>query len=237
MPRSESANPTDAPDSRISAPDGRRYWQNIDADDNGMLGGFSRVSRVDLRTSRSFIAKLGLGRVKGAKVVQRALEGGAGIGRVTRGLLLDIAETVDIVEPIAKFTMPLKGHEGVGQIFNVGLEEWNPDDGEDVTYDLIWNQWCLGHLDDQQLVAYLVRCKSALSVDEDGKAKGIIFVKENLSTSDADVFDELDSSVTRQDKKFRQLFDDAGLRIVKTEISHGFPSELLPVRMFALKPK
>jgi protein N-terminal methyltransferase len=116
------------------------------------------------------------------------------IGRITEGLLFGIAETVDIVEPIAKFTDALKSKEGVGRIWNVGLEEWDFD-GDDVQesmkYDLIWNQWCLGHITDTQLVDYLKKCGRAL------KRGGWIVVKENLSTLDGDVFDETDSSVTR----------------------------------------
>ncbi|KAI1644811.1 alpha-N-methyltransferase NTM1 [Daldinia loculata] len=230
-----SGTSTDAPDSLISADDGRKYWSGIDPDVNGMLGGYPAVSRIDLRGSRSFLAKLGLGRTKGVKAVNRAMEGGAGIGRITQGLLLDVAETVDIVEPIAKFTDALEGQPGVGQIHNVGLEEWRPDD--DAEYDLIWNQWCLGHLTDQQLEEFLRRCSAVLSVGDDGKTKGVIVVKENLSTSEEDLFDWEDSSVIRQDETFRRIFEEAGLRIIRTEIQHGFPHELYSVRMYALKPK
>lgn len=124
--------------------------------------------------------------------------GGRRIGRITQGLLLEIADTVDVVEPIAKFTDALQGRPGVGRIYNVGLEEWRPEDAEDgVVYDLIWNQWCLGHLTDQQLSAYLRRCGTALRRGEDGKVEGVIFVKENLSTAGEDLFDAQDSSVTR----------------------------------------
>ncbi|KAI1134168.1 alpha-N-methyltransferase NTM1 [Hypoxylon sp. FL0543] len=240
MPTSAPANneEEEKPDALISPDAGRRYWAAIDADVSGMLGGFPGVSRVDLRGSRSFLAKLGLGRSAGGqKAVRRALEGGAGIGRITQGLLLDVAETVDVVEPIAKFTAALAGRPGVGRIYNVGLEEWRPDD-EPVatTYDLIWNQWCLGHLTDQQLDAYLRRCAGVLSRDDGGKVKGVIVVKENMSLGQ-DMFDEVDSSVTRQDRSFRRIFEDAGLRIVKTELQHGFPDELYPVRMYALKPR
>ncbi|KAH9900603.1 alpha-N-methyltransferase NTM1 [Xylariomycetidae sp. FL2044] len=233
-----------AADSRISAGDARTYWQGIDSDVNGMLGGYPSVSRVDLRGSRSFIAKLGLGRTKGVKAMRRAMEGGAGIGRITQGLLLDIAETVDIVEPIAKFTAPLRGQPGIGQIANVGLEEWRPDDDDDDDeggvkhkYDLMWNQWCLGHLNDRQLHDYLVRSQAALSRHDDGGVRGIIVVKENMCTGGGDVFDDIDSSVTREDQSYRRIFDKAGLRIIKTELQHGFPQELYPVRMYALKPK
>lgn len=49
----------------------------------------------------------------------------------------------------------------------------------------------MGHLTDIQLVSYLEKCGRAVNED------GLIIVKENLSTSGEDEFDELDSSVTR----------------------------------------
>jgi hypothetical protein len=113
------------------------------------------------------------------------------IGRITEGLLLGIAEKVDIVEPIAKFSDNLKGKSGIGEIFNVGLEDWSPKESDESKYDLIWNQWCLGHLTDAQLKTYLEKCQKVL------KTNGLIIVKENMSTNGEDVFDELDSSVTR----------------------------------------
>ncbi|KAI1304388.1 alpha-N-methyltransferase NTM1 [Xylaria venustula] len=224
-------------DSRINPDDSRHYWQGIDASDNGMLGGYGHVSRVDLRGSRSFLAKLGFGRKDGVKTIRRALEGGAGIGRITCGLLLDLAETVDVVEPISKFTDALSKRDGIGRIFNLGLEEWRPGEGDDLSYDVVWNQWCLGHLTDLQLEEYLLRCKSVLSTGEDGKVSGVIVVKENITTGEEDLFDEVDSSVTRREATFKHIFEKAGLRIVKNELQHGLPSELYPVRMFALRPK
>lgn len=113
------------------------------------------------------------------------------IGRITEGLLLGIATTVDIVEPIVKFADNLKGKEGIGKILNTGLESWSPEQNPETKYDLIWNQWCLGHLTDAQLQSYLEKCGKALNGD------GLVIVKENLSTSGEDLFDDLDSSVTR----------------------------------------
>ncbi len=95
------------------------------------------------------------------------------------------------MEPIAKFSENLKGKDAIGKIFNVGLEDWPPQESAESKYDLIWNQWCLGHLTDAQLKIYLEKCQKALKED------GLIILKENLSTSGEDVFDELDSSVTR----------------------------------------
>ncbi|KAL3951724.1 hypothetical protein ACCO45_013441 [Purpureocillium lilacinum] len=203
---------------------GRNYWEQANADINGMLGGvpaiggFSSVSRIDLQGSRTFLARLGIGVKCGRKPVINAVDGGAGIGRVTEGLLLRIAENVDIVEPVSKFTDRLKATTGVRTIFNVGLEDWQPQKGSN-----------------SQLVDYLQLCKTVLKPDT-----GVIVIKENLSTGSVDMFDNEDSSVTRRDETFRHLFETAGLKLVKTEIQRGFPEipprRLLPVRMYALKP-
>lgn len=85
---------------------------------------------------------------------------------------------------------------------------------------------------DKQLVAYLERCKKAVTTD------GWIVVKENMSTNvdGKDSFDQQDSSVTRTDQKFRQIFKEADIRLIKTEVQRGFPKGLYPVRFYALKP-
>jgi protein N-terminal methyltransferase len=111
---------------------------------------------------------------------------------VTQGLLLDVAKEVDVIEPNSRFTAGLEKTPGVRSIFNVGLQDWRPENGD--KYDLIWVQWCVGHLNDEQLVAFLEQCKSALQPES-----GIIVFKENMSHRDTDDFDEVDSAVTRQD--------------------------------------
>ena len=65
-------------DNLISQEAGLEYWEGIDADVNGMLGGFPYVSKVDLQGSRNFLAKLGIGTKEGLKTVPNCLEGGAG---------------------------------------------------------------------------------------------------------------------------------------------------------------
>jgi protein N-terminal methyltransferase len=183
------------PDSLISKDDGLQYWESVDADDNGMLGGipevegYSSISKIDLQGSRSFLAKLGIGSKNGRRGVMHALEGGAGIGRITEGLLAEVAEHIDVVEPVTKFTAVLKDKVRVRHVYNVGLQEWAPAEGQ--TYDLVWTQWCVGYLNDEQLVAYLQRCREVLTPE------GIIVVKENIKSTGDDLFDELDSSVTR----------------------------------------
>lgn len=183
-----------APDSLISKEHGLKYWEGVNPDIDGMLGGIPAVSRVDLQGSRNFLAKLRIGSKAGLKVAAAALEGGAGIGRITEGLLVHVAKEVDVVEPIAKFTAALEAKQvkGVRNIYTMGLEDWADLRPEpELKYDLVWVQWCVGHLTDEQLLRFLERCKGVLS------ETGVIVFKENLSTEHGDVHDEVDSSVTR----------------------------------------
>jgi protein N-terminal methyltransferase len=64
-------------DAHINHEDARNYWQSIDADVNGMLGGFPHISKVDLQGSKNFLAKLGIGG-RSKKKVERAVDCGAG---------------------------------------------------------------------------------------------------------------------------------------------------------------
>lgn len=221
-----------APDSHIDHATAIAYWSSTEPTVNGVLGGYPQVSRIDLQGSSNFFAKLRRSsktHPPSAGKLRRAADCGAGIGRITTGFLSNVAETVDIIEPVKEFTDKLKaGEGGVGEIVNVGLEGWAPK-GQ---YDLVWNQWCVGQLTDAQFVEYLRRVTAALS------AGGWIVVKENLSNHHLgeDVFDELDSSVTRTDEKFRALFTKAGLKIVATELQRGMPKGLFEVRAYALQP-
>jgi len=225
------------PDALIDAQKSLEYWNSVDATPNGMLGGFESVSRVDLVGSRTFIAKLKLPETPATSARPRVADCGAGIGRVTKGFLSKLnggRVCVDIVEPVEKFTdqarVNLKEEiDGgrIGEIYNVGLESWVP---EEEAYWVIWNQWCLGHLQDQQLVDYLERCMVGIVPG------GVIVVKENIAPDPDDIYDEADSSVTRTDPKLRTLFKQAGLKMVRTEVQRGLPKQLYQVRSYALKP-
>lgn len=218
------------PDSKINRTAAIAYWSSTPATVDGVLGGFPQVSRVDLQGSANFLAKLRRQSKHfhpSAGKLKRVADCGAGIGRVTTGFLSNVAETIDIVEPVKAFTDQVKNEPCVGKIYNVGLEDWQPE----ATYDVIWNQWCVGQLTDAQLVKYLRSLPAYLNTG------GWIVVKENLSNHHLgeDVFDEVDSSVTRTDDKFRQLFAQANLHIVSTELQKGFPKGLYQVRAYALQ--
>ncbi|KAI9807940.1 MAG: hypothetical protein M1825_005246 [Sarcosagium campestre] len=233
-------------DSQINQTDALKYWASISPTVSGLMGGYPQISRIDLQGSANFLAKLRKQATGSpANNIPRGPLGlgvdcGAGIGRVTHGFLARVCRQVDIVEPVDKFVDEIEKGESmrelrengrIGQFFRCGLEGWEPTPAG---YDLIWNQWCLGHLTDEQLTMYLTRCRSALTAD------GWVVVKENMSTDEEnqDVFDDIDSSVTRTDHSFRRLFKQAGFNIIRTELQTGFPKGLglYPVRMYALRP-
>ncbi|KAI9834682.1 MAG: hypothetical protein M1826_000084 [Phylliscum demangeonii] len=270
VPAADHVPAAAAADAQIDHGAALAYWNGISATDDGMLGGFGHISGIDLRGSAQFLAKLrrrnGHGTPLPLPLLRRAVDCGAGIGRVTRGLLLHVAQTVDVVEPVRRFVDCIRpgetvgGRGAVGSVFCCPLERWLPvaavagaataaatttTTTTTTGYDLIWNQWCLGHLTDDQLVAYLTRCTAALAPSTSSTATtaasdSYIVIKENMSTHEdgLDLFDDVDNSVTRTDAKFHALFDRVPrLRLVRTELQMGFPKELrlCPVRFYALR--
>ncbi|KAJ5458171.1 hypothetical protein N7475_009559 [Penicillium sp. IBT 31633x] len=229
---------TPSVDSNIDHAASLKYWNSVPATPGSMLGDFPSISRIDLQGSKTFLAKVRrlVSGVSSTGKFHQGVDCGAGVGRVTEGFLSQVCEVVDAVEPVAKFTQvtkdsQLKKDGVIGSIYTRGLENWTPEK----KYDLIWVQWCVGHLTDSQLIDYTVRCRKALNED------GLMVLKENLSTHFAgeDMYDSEDSSVTRTDAKFRQIFEAAGMQVVKSELQKGFPAafNLLPVQFYALRPK
>jgi protein N-terminal methyltransferase len=62
------------------------------------------------------------------------------------------------------------------------------------------------------------------------KPHGVICVKENLS-SDGFIVDRQDSSLTRSDLHFKQIFQRAGCTLLLERQQQNFPKELFKVKM------
>jgi protein N-terminal methyltransferase len=226
---------TSQPDSFINYDDSIKYWSSVDASVDGVLGGFGEktvVPKVDVFGSNAFLKRLRLTPAVGSQFY--ALDVGAGIGRVTRDFLSKVCDKVDILEPVEKFVdqarveLAALEHEGkIGDYYTIGMQDFVPADGR---YLVIWCQWCVGHLPDEKLVEFFERCRSGL------QPGGIFVVKENTTLGNDD-FDETDSSVTRTDEKFREIFERANLELIQTAAQKGLPKGLYPVRMYALRPR
>ncbi|KAL2864523.1 N-terminal protein methyltransferase [Aspergillus lucknowensis] len=242
VPTDSAGTPEDAPpDSRINHAAAIEYWNDVPATSAAMLaimGDYPWYTRIDLRGSKAFISKVRR-LIPGCSTdgkLETGVDCGAGVGRVTEGCLSHVCEVVDAVEPVEKLARvieetKLKAGGGVGDIYVLGIESWAPEK----KYDLIWAQFCVGHVTDVQLVEYFIRCREALT------ETGFLAIKENISTEPhgRDMYDDEDSSVTRTDKKFRALFEEAKLTVIASELQLGYPKKfnLLPVRFYALRPK
>lgn len=205
------------------------YWANVPATIDGVLGGFGHISDIDLESSGTFLKDILS--LKNPPATTQALDCGAGIGRVSKYLLIPQFEKVDLVEQDEKFINTAKQFIGVnntklGTLYKIGLQNFKPHK----KYDVIWCQWVLGHLKDYDLVDFLERCSGALN------KHGVIVVKENIASSEEIEYDDDDSSVTRPYALIKKIFDEAKLQIVKTDIQKGFPDYIYPVTSFALIP-
>ena len=121
---------------------------------------------ADVAQSKEFLQTLGHGK-------SYALDCGAGIGRVSKELLLPIFGVVDLVEQNPQYVAKAKElipDKRLANFYVSGLQSFTPVAGR---YDVIWVQWVLGHLPDDDFVAFFKRCKLGR------KPNGFICVKEN----------------------------------------------------------
>ncbi|WWC58892.1 uncharacterized protein I303_101437 [Kwoniella dejecticola CBS 10117] len=291
---------------------GIEYWDKVDASVNGVLGGYGEgpVPHIEQLSSRllllSFIPSLSpfpnpLTPVPPSAPAHRrtVLDVGAGIGRVTRHVLLPLFDDVVLLEPVDKFVregyraassgewrdLPSltaegdddamkeqkrrldeqqkwitegngkgkrvrfikRGLQGLDPRFPVdeqgeeiglvsspsGLGEKEGCMADEIVYDVIWCQWCLGHMSHPDLVTFLKTARKALREGENGD--NYIFVKENCC-DDApggvgqEFLDEEDSSLTRSHQKWVDCFHEAGLEVIREAVQQGMPDELFVVK-------
>lgn len=209
------------------------YWSHIEPTIDGMLGGLSILGRSDIHGSSEFLKELF--KLKPTIGNIRALDCGAGIGRVTKNLLSKFFNTVDLVEQDAHFArkateyLSLNGSKNaqVGEIYNEGLQYFIPQNSY---YDAIWSQWVLGHLTDTDLLKFFKRCNTSL------KTNGLLVIKENFTSAEHVSIDENDSSVTRPIRRIKDILGAAGFRVIKCTKQNMSVEGLFPVYMLACKP-
>jgi len=208
--------------------DAMKYWKDISPSDEGMLGGYQKISDVDAKGSRQFIKRL-----KHEKILtsscHRALDCGAGIGRVSKKFLLKSFDVVDMVEQQPEFTRQIQEYMGedyskVENVYTIGMQDFEPKNNH---YDVVWIQWVIGHLADEDFVDFLKKCEKALVPG------GCICIKDNVAARNC-IFDADDSSVTRNHSSFLALFKRTGLALRITEKQTGLPSQLFKVNTYAL---
>lgn len=245
MPDQRPDHDSDSGSQQPDAEKSRLYWSQVDATVNGMLGGFSRVSPSDISESRKFLSHffsarksattpLPPNRTDPLPCAKLALDCGAGIGRITKLLLLHFADEVHLLEQCESFLnqsleyIGLERKDRVKQIC-ASLQSFEPE--SHIVYDIIWLQWVTGYLTDDELIAFLVKVTSCLT------KQGMIFVKDNTVRGEEIDADMNDHSVTRPKSALLSIFESANLSVIRVERQKKLPRGLYPVYMFALRPK
>lgn len=139
-------------------------------------------------------------------------------------------EKVDLAEPNSRLLETARqtvDASRAGRFLEVSLQDLQP---QPAYYDVIWIQWVLLYLPDDDLVAFLRRCAAGL---RDG---GVIFVKENVVLKGQWVVDREDNSIARTDAQYKAIFQSAGLALVVELKQRSWPKDLIPVMMYALRP-
>ncbi|XP_069842006.1 N-terminal Xaa-Pro-Lys N-methyltransferase 1 [Dendropsophus ebraccatus] len=207
----------------------KKYWKNVPPTVDGMLGGYGHISSIDINGSKKFLQRfLRDGPNKTGNSC--ALDCGAGIGRITKRLLLPIFKTVDMVDVTDEFLSKAKSYLGedgkrVGNYYCCGLQDFVPEPNR---YDVIWIQWVIGHLTDSHLVDFLKRCKAGL------RPNGLIVIKDNMAHEGV-IMDEVDSSICRDMDLVRRLIRQAGLAVLAQERQENFPEEIYHVYSIAMR--
>ncbi len=114
------------------------------------------------------------------------------------------------------------------RFFASGLQDFEPTEN---SYDIIWIQWVIGYLTDDDLISFLKRCSTALRIG------GVIVIKDNTCEGEAFTVDREDASCTRSYPYILAVAELAGLRKVYERLQEDFPPGLFPVPIMAFEPK
>jgi len=218
------------------------YWSNVTTEDNnGVLGGYGCVHAADAKDSLLFSRALATRSLLKARSIDSptfGLDVAAGIGRVTDAVLLEICDVVDLLEGsevlLEAARVKLAQAPRVGRFFHSSMQSFLPEPGR---YHLIWIQWCIGSLTDEDLVAFLCRCKAALAPG------GLIVIKDNVpqeSTEDLEggtyLVDHVDNSVMRSQAHLEEMLTKTcGLELLEHAEAQLGNEELQPVHSYALR--
>jgi len=139
-----------------------KFWQTKPPTVDGMLDGLGALAPVDEAASNNFLSDL----FKCSKVIKGslAIDCGAGIGRVTKSVLLRHFEKVDFQEQSERYTtqfwrtLPALFRSRVENVICCPLQNFVPSR----QYDCIWIQWVIAYLRYSDLLLCLRRCASSL---------------------------------------------------------------------------
>ena len=217
------------------------HWASKEPELLSVIGGFEKSHLPDVKCSCELLNGLILTKQLNPG---NALDLAAGIGRVTEFVLSNFFKEIDLVEKDKKFIDKCKvkfsSNDKIKKIYMESLENFKFEK----KYDLIWIQWCLENLEDEDLEPFLKKCYDNLNED------GIIIVKENLYNLEGEgeeeeeeednyqfKYSELDYSKQRPDAFYINLFVKNKFKIKLHFLNPNWPEDMMPLCVYVLSKK
>ena len=218
------------------------HWASKEPVLLSVVGGFEKSHLPDVKCSCELLNGLILTKQLNPG---NALDLAAGIGRVTEFVLSNFFKEIDLVEKDKKFIDKCKvkfsSNDKIKKIYMESLENFKFER----KYDLIWMQWCLENLEDEDLEPFIKKCYDNLNED------GIIIVKENLYNVEGEgeeeeeeeednyqfKYSELDYSKQRPDAFYINLFVKNKFKIKLHFLNPNWPEDMMPLCVYVLSKK
>ena len=221
------------------------HWSSLEPNLKSVLGGYEDSQLPDVKCSCELLNGLIL--TKQLNPIS-CLDCAAGIGRVTEHVLSNFFKEIDLFEKnklfIEKCKIKFSGNDKIKNIYNSSLENFEFKK----KYDLIWIQWCLENLEDEDLIPFLKKCYENINDN------GIIIVKENLYNINEDdpeenednnknkkkennyeyKYSNLDYSKQRPDAFYINLFLECKFKIKLHFLNPNWPESLMPLCVYVL---
>ncbi|KAG9392206.1 Protein of unknown function DUF858 methyltransferase-like [Carpediemonas membranifera] len=185
-----------------------KYYSNQDATVAGMLGGLEDSVRDDIPRSLKFIQRLHTKGIIPSLPVPRGLDCGAGVGRVTKALMLKVAKEVHMLEPCQRFldsSIELVGSDAVTQRYCATFTSFDPP--KDACYDIIWIQWAIGYITDAEMHGVLTKLRASLS------ETGVLIIKDNTTSNSSYFLDDDDNFLIRPAIAVKRHATNAGFKL------------------------
>jgi len=195
-----------------------QYWQQQPLTYDSMAG-VSEINQLDIiHTIKT------LNSIPNISKMESVLELGAGIGRITFQALYKFFTIIDIVERNPNFIAEVKLTElkqnpkKIRKFICSSLEQFDIDlntnsasnnINTNIKYDLIFIQWVLEYLTDDDLLSLLSKLKTVLNKE------GEIVIKENVNNNTIFINDE--GSTIRTINKYNNIFVNSGYKVVYSE--------------------
>lgn len=215
----------------------KEFWQHKDATVKSVVGDNNDCNLPDIKCSNELL----FGLVRSLNLhTHYALDCAAGIGRVTQYVLTNYYDNVDLVEQDVKFINKAKellaNNNKVKHFYIDNIEKYDFQN-KCKFYDLIWIQWCLENIENEDINNFINKCYNVLKDD------GIVIVKENIyieesdSEDNKDIKSKTDFSNIRPDIYYMNLFTNNGFIVYKHFLNPNWPEELIPLVVYVLKKK